>query len=414
MPPQGPIMDACLGAPLVQGRALRRHLRSSRVGFLAVAAPLAILACRAFVPLTGSAPRSERSASAPRTRRTATVADPVNNVAPEVAEEGQKWARKYEEIFLAGTKVWNHLKKENGSGKPVYVIGPPGPTLGEIAETVAECLAYIPAEDGTLFMNRSPAIDYPEMGCEFMFSDELVSKKTPLMLGDLYMESEEKFYDLESEVIKEFSERDHGGKPAVLAVGEGAVMREENMEIMKKGVVVYVAVDPDSSWGLINKKSRHYMVAKPKWQCPPWVALNGWDEDADDLEAKEGFIEILNERIKKYEEIADVTIRGSSAEVQANPIIGVDRALKQLIETYGISEEEGGAGETDFAEAFQRLMGEARLDKYMKEALEWCDEQGAATLEDIAENVDDFADALQLKPLERKRLAKVAARVEVS
>lgn len=413
----GPIMDACTGAPLDQGRALRRHLRSRRLGFIAVAAPLGIVACSAFVSLPGSALRSERSASAPRTRRTASVADPVNNVAPEVCAEGQKWARKLEDIYERGTKLWNYLKKEtSGVGKPVYVVGPPSPILGEVAQSLADILGYLPAEDGTLFMNRRPDGVYPEMQSEFQFSDQLVSKKTPLLLNELFMEDEAKFYDLESEVIKEFSESDFGGYPAVLAVGEGAVLREENLEIMKKGIIVYVSMDPSSSWGLIHRKSGHFMIGKPPYMTPPWVALNGWDEDVDDFEAKEEYMEILKSRIEIYEQVADVTIRGTAPDVQENPALGADKALKQLIEEWGLDEEEemANAVGVSFAEELQQIMAEARLDKYMKVALEWCDEQGAATLEDIAENVDDFADALQLKPLERKRLAKVASRVEVS
>lgn len=53
----------------------------------------------------------------------------------------------------------------------------------------------------------------------------------------------------------------------------------------------------------------------------------------------------------------------------------------------------------------------ARLTKYLQEALDWCDEQGAATIEDVVENAEDFAEALSLKPLERKRLNKAAESV---
>merc|ERR1712216_459688 len=42
--------------------------------------------------------------------------------------------------------------------------------------------------------------------------------------------------------------------------------------------------------------------------------------------------------------------------------------------------------------------------EYLAPAAAWALEMGAAYLEEIIENKDDFADALELKPLERKRL----------
>jgi len=46
------------------------------------------------------------------------------------------------------------------------------------------------------------------------------------------------------------------------------------------------------------------------------------------------------------------------------------------------------------------------LAEYEEEATKWCIEMGAALLEEVAENADDFAEALGLKPIERQRLQK--------
>lgn len=46
------------------------------------------------------------------------------------------------------------------------------------------------------------------------------------------------------------------------------------------------------------------------------------------------------------------------------------------------------------------------LQKYALQAHSWCSEMGAVSLEEVEESWEDFADALSLKPLERKRLAK--------
>merc|ERR1719453_2283221 len=46
------------------------------------------------------------------------------------------------------------------------------------------------------------------------------------------------------------------------------------------------------------------------------------------------------------------------------------------------------------------------LQKYGPQASGWCAEMGAVSIEEVEENWEDFADAMKLKPLERKRLAK--------
>eukprot|EP00972_Heterocapsa_arctica_P094738 13969485-Heterocapsa_arctica.AAC.1 len=46
------------------------------------------------------------------------------------------------------------------------------------------------------------------------------------------------------------------------------------------------------------------------------------------------------------------------------------------------------------------------LQKYETKAEEWCDEMGSASLEEVTDDWEALADALALKPHERKRIAK--------
>lgn len=45
----------------------------------------------------------------------------------------------------------------------------------------------------------------------------------------------------------------------------------------------------------------------------------------------------------------------------------------------------------------------------VKEVKAWADEMGAATIDEVFENADDLAQALRLKPLEKKRLMRAVA-----
>jgi len=68
-----------------------------------------------------------------------------------------------------------------------------------------------------------------------------------------------------------------------------------------------------------------------------------------------------------------------------------------------------GAAATDEAIAgLSTWLRQLKLDSYSAAATEWAEEEGACSLEEIIENLEDFADGLKLKPLERKRLVQGA------
>lgn len=54
---------------------------------------------------------------------------------------------------------------------------------------------------------------------------------------------------------------------------------------------------------------------------------------------------------------------------------------------------------------------QVRLKEYQTAASEWCAEMGAVSLEEIAENIQDFSEAVSLKPIERQRVQKWAAQL---
>lgn len=53
-------------------------------------------------------------------------------------------------------------------------------------------------------------------------------------------------------------------------------------------------------------------------------------------------------------------------------------------------------------------LNELRLGSYLEAASNWAEEQGAISLSEIIENLDDFADDMKMKPVERKRLTEKA------
>eukprot|EP00440_Ansanella_granifera_P002228 gb/GFBE01002415.1/.p1 GENE.gb/GFBE01002415.1/~~gb/GFBE01002415.1/.p1 ORF type:complete len:298 (+),score=79.71 gb/GFBE01002415.1/:1-894(+) len=66
------------------------------------------------------------------------------------------------------------------------------------------------------------------------------------------------------------------------------------------------------------------------------------------------------------------------------------------------------AGENELVPGLAVWLAELRLSGYEKAAASWAEEQGACELEEIVENLEDFASDLGLKPLEKKRLMQGA------
>eukprot|EP00929_Paragymnodinium_shiwhaense_P000305 TRINITY_DN100544_c0_g1_i1.p2 TRINITY_DN100544_c0_g1~~TRINITY_DN100544_c0_g1_i1.p2 ORF type:complete len:430 (+),score=134.64 TRINITY_DN100544_c0_g1_i1:73-1362(+) len=349
------------------------------------------------------------------------TSDPVTGVTPEISAAGKYWAQRYEDMFLTGTYLWKNLKKMNKNEPPrLYFIGMNGNRGEEIAESLCECLGYTPAADGTYFIHRRPDQGHPPIRYTLSQTDKLLAEKAGRAPTDLYMEDEEKYRDIESQVLKEFSEMktNYSDYPMGIIVGEGAVLRQENIDIMKKGVVIWLDVDPLLSWQNTQytpEPTGGIYVPPEFFERPPvWAIANGWDGDVDDAEGKAEYVKIVNSRRELYEQVADVRLRTDVPEVAGNSYWGAERIVKALNRHFNFKDEDVSLEQETLERDLGKFLEGARLQKYQEQALAWCTEQGAATIEDVVENADDFAEALSLKPLEKKRLQKAAAAILVS
>lgn len=363
----------------------------------------------------------------PKPLRNGPGSDPVNNVSPEMAAAGKKYAERYEEVFMAGYKLWNAIKKEAAAKgelpKKLYFIGTNGNNGDFLAEAVLDSLAYIPAPDGTPYLNRKPGVEYPPMMYYQSASDQKVAEKTKITATDLFMEDEKRYRELEMEVLKEYDALESQAEdgtiyPSGIVVGDSAVVTPENIEIMKKGLVIWIDVGAEYSWAKTQYRPRQagglYSAPSDQQRPPVWAVANGWDGDVDDAEAKMEYIDIVRDFQKTYESIADVRVRADVPGIEENAVWGAGRIVKALSEHLGLNTEDEASVEDEVMERdIEKFLEGARLSKYVKPAMAWCDEMGAASIEDVLENVPEFMEALKLKPLERKRLEKAAAAAAV-
>mmetsp|Transcript_14922 Transcript_14922/g.42887 ORF Transcript_14922/g.42887 Transcript_14922/m.42887 type:complete len:419 (-) Transcript_14922:149-1405(-) len=392
--------------------ALAGALLSSHYGFVAVRGAAK---AGARLRLAGSQEPPKARGPPPMRLGPGGGADAVNNVSPEMSAAGNKYAQKYEDIFLSGQKLWEAMKRQ-GTPKKIYFIGTNGNSGDEIAESVLDALAYVPAPDGTYFIHRKPGNKYPDIIYNLMVTDKELAKKSKISPADLFMEDEDKYRDLETEVLRDFANAEDNGHPFGCIVGESAILKQENVDIIKTGLAIFVDVDPEYSWAKTQYRPKQGggLYVPPEYQARPpvWALANGWDGDVDDMEGKMEYMDIARKHRDLYEEIADIRLRADIPGIEENSYWGAARICKALTEHLGLSDEGEASVEDEVMERdLEKFLEGARLSKYIKPALKWCDEQGAASIEDIVDNVPDFSEALKLKPLEKKRLEKAAASV---
>jgi len=187
---------------------------------------------------------------------------------------------------------------------------------------------------------------------------------------------------------------------------------------VKKGLLLWVDLNVELCWqetqraGILGSAMGQNI---PMPRPPVWAIANGWDGDADDAEGKAEYMEIASELRKSYEKYADIRLNGDLDDIVENSLWGADRLVKAMTAHFNFQEEGealDGYEEEIMAQDLVKFLESARLSKYGDTAQKWCDEQGASSIEEILENVEDLSEALQLKPLEKKRLLKAAKSVQ--
>lgn len=413
------------GAPQCQVRG--RHLRAAALFVAALTAlksRLGFISCRLSRPRHGSNFADARAAAELLSRSPVRrglglkATDDISGISPEISAAGDVWTVRIEELMMAGRELWTKMKKEDPP-KKIYFIGTNGNMGEEVAESLLEAMAYVPANDGSMYLNRKPTGVYEPIEFEIWSTDELLSKRSKISATDLFMEDEEKYREMEHSIIKEFAEQEFNGRPVGCLVGESALNKQENVDIIKSGLVIFLDVDSGFAWYATQYRAQGgsgLRVPKTNAAKPPvWAMAQGWYGDVDDNDAKRQYQKIVDEFRLEYEQYADVRIRTDVTGIQENSYWGAERLIKILNEYLGY---QGETDESESAEIFEKdlekFLEGARLSKYLEAAKKWCEEQGAATVGEVAENAADFGESLDMKPLEKKRLEKAAAVVAVS
>lgn len=118
-------------------------------------------------------------------------------------------------------------------------------------------------------------------------TDKMIEARTGKKISDIFaQEGEAYFRDLETQLLRELSEKKH---TRIYSVGGGTPVRPENRELLKKlGRVVYLRIQPETVYERLKDDT-----TRPLLQCEDPIGR---------------IRELLSERGSAYEECADMII----------------------------------------------------------------------------------------------------------
>merc|ERR1719333_1112624 len=133
--------------------------------------------------------------------------------------------------------------------------------------------------------------------------------------------------------------------------------------------------------------------ARSQQEKPPlWALANGWEFDIDDPEGKEAYTKIVGELNEEYKKVADVELQTDQLGNTGNPYWSIGKLVTRIADHLGINLQTKGTEQEELTikEELTKFLEGARLGKYLEKGLEWCEEMGAASIEDVLENPEDF------------------------
>lgn len=106
-------------------------------------------------------------------------------------------------------------------------------------------------------------------------------------------------------------------------------------------------------------------------------------------------------------------LKARSEEEPRPPAMPVPQGLLplQIVDSGGSSCSSGVLLQGCKVASLSAWLEELSLAEYLGAATRWCTEMGAVSLEEIADNIEDFGEAVSLKPIERQRVRKWASQV---
>ena len=146
-----------------------------------------------------------------------------------------------------------------------------------------------------------------KLGLPYFDLDKLIEDQEKMSISDIFQKHNEKYFrDLESITLKQYSEESN----FVISTGGGCVLRDQNLNILRKGLVIYLKISIETQFErvknrthrpLLNNITKDTLVQLDKERGSVYSGISSIEVDVSNLD-KEDVLSTIIRRLESYSE----------------------------------------------------------------------------------------------------------------
>ena len=146
-----------------------------------------------------------------------------------------------------------------------------------------------------------------KLGLPYFDLDKLIEDQEKMSIRDIFQKHNEKYFrDLESITLKQYSEESN----FVISTGGGCVLRDQNLYILRKGLVIYLKISIETQFErvknrthrpLLNNVTKDTLVQLDKERGSVYSGISNIEVDVSNLD-KEDVLSTIIRRLESYSE----------------------------------------------------------------------------------------------------------------
>ena len=166
----------------------------------------------------------------------------------------------------------------------IYLVGP----MGSGKSTIGRLLAK-------------------KLGLPYFDLDKLIEDQEKMSISDIFQKQNEKYFrDLESIALVQYSQESN----FVISTGGGCVLRDQNLYILRKGLVIYLKISIETQFKrvknrthrpLLNNVTKDTLAKFDKERGPVYSGISNIEVDVSNLD-KEDVLSTIIKRLESYSE----------------------------------------------------------------------------------------------------------------
>ena len=166
----------------------------------------------------------------------------------------------------------------------IYLVGP----MGSGKSTIGRLLAK-------------------KLGLPYFDLDKLIEDQEKMSISDIFQKQNEQYFrDLESTTLMQYSQESN----FVISTGGGCVLRDQNLYILRKGLVIYLKISIETQFErvrnrkhrpLLDNMTKDTLVQFDEERGPVYSGISNIEVDVSNLD-KEDVLSTIIRRLESYSE----------------------------------------------------------------------------------------------------------------